>query len=139
MGVRRIFFLFSQRRPIVYEHCPCVHGSRKCRKLGEFTMSRFLTGFVRRLQVLRFLSNEALETSGEKSLSNILQKKFPEAEDIQVKDISGGCGAMYEVYVQSTAFKNLSRLQQHRLVNEALKEEIQDMHGIRITTALPGK
>ncbi|XP_077543646.1 bolA-like protein 3 isoform X1 [Haemaphysalis longicornis] len=81
-------------------------------------MSRFLSGFVRRLQVLRFLSNEALETSGEKSLSNILQKKFPEAEDIQVKDISGGCGAMYEVYVQSTAFKNLSRLQQHRLVNE---------------------
>uniref|UniRef100_G3MRI0 BolA-like protein 3 n=1 Tax=Amblyomma maculatum TaxID=34609 RepID=G3MRI0_AMBMU len=103
-----------------------------------FSMSRFLTGFVRRLQVLRYLSNEALRTSGERSLSSILQKKFPEAADIQVKDISGGCGAMYEIYVQSSIFKNLSRVQQHRLVNEALKAEIQDMHGIRITTALPG-
>uniref|UniRef100_A0A023G0X9 Putative bola bacterial stress-induced morphogen-related protein n=1 Tax=Amblyomma parvum TaxID=251391 RepID=A0A023G0X9_AMBPA len=110
----------------------------KPHKFTTFTMSRFLTGFVRRLQVFRFLSNEALETSGEKSLSSILQKRFPEAADIQVKDISGGCGAMYEVYVQSPIFKNLSRVQQHRLVNEALKAEIQDMHGIRITTALPG-
>ncbi|XP_075533947.1 bolA-like protein 3 [Dermacentor variabilis] len=115
-----------------------MHARMKLRP-RTFTMSRVFSSFVRRLQVFRHLSNEALKTSGEKSLSTILQKKFPEAEDIQVKDISGGCGAMYEVYVQSTVFKNLSRVQQHRLVNEALKAEIQDMHGIRITTALPGK
>ncbi|EEC12053.1 bolA-like protein 3 [Ixodes scapularis] len=103
------------------------------------TMSRILTGFISRFQAFRFLSHEALETNGEKSLASILQQKFPEASNIQVKDISGGCGAMYEVYVQSSIFRNLPRVQQHRLVNEALKTEIQDMHGIRIATAVPDK
>ncbi|XP_064485033.1 bolA-like protein 3 [Ornithodoros turicata] len=102
-------------------------------------LSSFLSTFVKRFQVFRLLSNEALKTSGERDLTSLLQQKFPDACSVQVKDISGGCGAMYEVSVTSNVFKNLPIIQQHRLVNEALKEQIQDMHGIRISTAVPDK
>lgn len=41
---------------------------------------------------------------------------------------------MYEVYVQSCEFQNLNTVKQHRLVTEALKTQIKEMHGVRIHT-----
>ncbi len=51
--------------------------------------------------------------------------------------LPGGCGAMYEIYVETMDFKGLNTVKQHRLVTEALKAEIKDMHGVRIHTKLP--
>ncbi len=53
---------------------------------------------------------------------------------LQVQDMSGGCGGMYSVTAVSPKFKGLSVLKQHRLVTDALKDEIAALHGIRITT-----
>jgi len=77
------------------------------------------------------------ETDGEKKIFKILLDKFPDATEVDVKDISGGCGSMYEVYLTSTSFIGKRTVLQHRLVNEALKEEIKDMHGLRIFTSVP--
>jgi BolA-like protein 3 len=44
---------------------------------------------------------------------------------------------MYEVYIEAAEFKGLRVIQQHKLVTEALKEEIKAMHGVRISTAVP--
>ncbi|EFX68665.1 hypothetical protein DAPPUDRAFT_301274 [Daphnia pulex] len=74
---------------------------------------------------------------GESLLVGILKQKFPTAKYIEVQDISGGCGAMYEIFVETIDFKGLNTVKQHRLVTEALKKEIQDMHGVRIHTKLP--
>lgn len=76
-------------------------------------------------------------TDGEQKITKILKTKFPKAEDVQVQDISGGCGSMYEVFISSVEFKGLRTVQQHRMVNEALKEEIKSMHGLRISTQSP--
>lgn len=54
-------------------------------------------------------------------------------------DISGGCGAMYEIHIESDEFRGKRTVQQHQLVNQALKEEIQGMHGLRIFTEVPRK
>ncbi|XP_054278640.1 bolA-like protein 3 [Macrosteles quadrilineatus] len=81
--------------------------------------------------------NLKIQTS-EARIREILSKRFPSAEYIEVTDASGGCGAMYEIAVVAGEFKGLTIVKQHRLVNEALKEEIKDMHGLRIHTALPG-
>ncbi|KAF9940303.1 hypothetical protein BGZ67_007933 [Mortierella alpina] len=70
---------------------------------------------------------------GEKHLYSKLFEKFQPSKLI-VEDISGGCGSMYQVEVVSPSFKDLSMVKQHRLVNDALKEEIKGMHGIRLTT-----
>jgi stress-induced morphogen len=45
-----------------------------------------------------------------------------------VHDASDGCGTKFEVVIVSDLFENKTLLQRHRLVNEALKEEISRMH-----------
>ncbi|KAK3887396.1 hypothetical protein Pcinc_008513 [Petrolisthes cinctipes] len=77
------------------------------------------------------------DAGGEVQLSSILRQSFPEASQVEVQDISGGCGAMYEIWVEDKTFKGLSKVKQHRLITQALKAEIQDMHGLRITTSIP--
>ncbi|XP_070821189.1 bolA-like protein 3 [Chaetodon auriga] len=77
------------------------------------------------------------QTDGEVRIANILKEKFPLASSLKVVDISGGCGAMYEIHIESSEFKGKRTIQQHQLVNQALKEEIQGMHGLRIFTDVP--
>merc|ERR1711915_544913 len=76
-------------------------------------------------------------TDGEDRIAKILREKFPLASSLKVVDISGGCGAMYEIHIESSEFKGKRTVQQHQLVNQALKEEIQGMHGLRIFTDVP--
>eukprot|EP00057_Strongylocentrotus_purpuratus_P004755 XP_003729372.1 PREDICTED: bolA-like protein 3 [Strongylocentrotus purpuratus] len=73
----------------------------------------------------------------ERRIKSVLQEKFPTATDIQVEDISGGCGAMYQIHVESDVFKGKRTVQQHMLVNKALAEEVKEMHGLRISTTVP--
>ncbi|CAK9297850.1 unnamed protein product [Gordionus sp. m RMFG-2023] len=74
-------------------------------------------------------------TEGEKKIYDRLKDKFPNATFIEVIDISGGCGGMYNLVVCSPDFKGLKSVKQHQLVNEALKEETSDLHGWRIHTS----
>ncbi|XP_059798780.1 bolA-like protein 3 isoform X1 [Balaenoptera ricei] len=79
----------------------------------------------------------ASQTEGELKVTQILKEKFPRATGIKVTDISGGCGAMYEIQIESEEFKEKRTVQQHQMVNQALKEEIKGMHGLRIFTSVP--
>jgi len=73
---------------------------------------------------------------GELKLINLLRNKFPNAKTIEVNDISGGCGSMYEVFVETNEFKNIRKVKQHQMVNQVLEAEIKNnMHGLRIYTA----
>uniref|UniRef100_A0A182JQ51 BolA-like protein 3 n=1 Tax=Anopheles christyi TaxID=43041 RepID=A0A182JQ51_9DIPT len=74
--------------------------------------------------------------NSESNLRKTLEAKFPQAKNIVVSDISGGCGSMYEIFVESKEFKGLSTVKQHRLITETLKSEIKDMHGLRIHTSI---
>ncbi|XP_061669957.1 bolA-like protein 3 [Syngnathoides biaculeatus] len=85
-------------------------------------------------QAWRCLSSQ---TEGELRIAKVLREKFPQASSLKVVDISGGCGAMYEVHIESSEFNGKRTVQQHQLVNQALKEEIQGMHGLRIFTDIP--
>ena len=44
----------------------------------------------------------------------------------------GGCGSFYAITIASQAFKGLSIVKQHRLVNDALKKEIEGIHGLQV-------
>ncbi|XP_026813855.1 bolA-like protein 3 [Rhopalosiphum maidis] len=82
-------------------------------------------------------SKVATLKGGENILYSSLQKKFPQAKEIKIKDISGGCGAIFEVFISTTEFKGMSMVKQHQLINEVLKDQIKAMHGIRIHTEIP--
>ncbi|XP_018608077.1 bolA-like protein 3 [Scleropages formosus] len=103
------------------------------------SLSRFLlrNRFVSEAcQAHRVLSTQ---TEGELRITQILKEKFPQATSLKVLDISGGCGAMYEIHIESEEFKGKRTVQQHQLVNQALRDEIKSMHGLRIFTDVPGK
>ena len=53
---------------------------------------------------------------------------------VNVTDISAGCGSFFRVEVTSSAFKDKMMLQQHRMINEVLREEIKQIHGLTIIT-----
>ena len=83
-----------------------------------------------------YSSDKRTPSDGEKKLINLLRARFPSAKTIEVNDISGGCGSMYEIYVETKDFNDIRTVKQHQLINETLKTEItQNMHGVRIFTS----
>lgn len=46
---------------------------------------------------------------------------------------------MYQVLVVSNKFEGVSLVKQHRMVKDALKAEIADMHGLTVRTMTPEK
>ncbi|ORZ28675.1 bola protein [Lobosporangium transversale] len=99
-----------------------------------FAPSRlFFSTSISRLNSVVSATPPAALNEGEKHIYTKLFEKFQPSK-LVVEDISGGCGSMYQVEVVSPEFKGLTMVKQHRLVNEALKEEIKGMHGIRLTT-----
>ncbi|PSK51834.1 hypothetical protein B9Z65_3101 [Elsinoe australis] len=65
----------------------------------------------------------------------LTEKLSPTA--LEVKDVSGGCGSMYAISVTSEAFRGLSVMKQHRLVNGALKGVMEGWHGCQVRTRVP--
>ena len=50
---------------------------------------------------------------------------------------SEGCGAFYNILVESPDFVGKSLVAQHRLVKGALKKEIGEIHGLTLQTRTP--
>ncbi|XP_053212175.1 bolA-like protein 3 [Panonychus citri] len=89
------------------------------------------------LDNFRWFSGQQQSTpsAGEEYLTNKLKDKIPNCSHVEVHDVSGGCGEMYEIYVVSTDFKGITVLAQHKMVTDALKEDIPKFHGIRVATS----
>ena len=68
-------------------------------------------------------------------LEGLLRTAFPEAEEVEVVDRTGG-GDHFHVTIVNGAFGSLSLVDQHRLVYDALAEPLSDgtIHELRITT-----
>eukprot|EP00924_Labyrinthula_sp_SR-Ha-C_P005100 snap_masked-scaffold_1-processed-gene-21.17-mRNA-1 protein AED:0.19 eAED:0.20 QI:0/-1/0/1/-1/1/1/0/99 len=96
-------------------------------------MKQFLR--VNGIRELYFRGSARLSTATEKEkfMENLLKEKL-KATTVNVTDISGGCGSMYDVKVESPLFKSKTKVAQHRMVNEVLKEEIKEMHGLTLDT-----
>ena len=71
----------------------------------------------------------------ESSLEQLLSNKLA-ASHVRVVDVSGGCGSSYHVTVSSKVFDGQSKLKQHRLVQQVLKDEISKWHAVKIDTSL---
>ncbi len=69
------------------------------------------------------------------AIRTILAQAFPDADELSVEDRTG-TGDHFQVTVASAAFDGLPLLDQHRRVNDALSEPLQDgsIHELRIKT-----
>ena len=53
----------------------------------------------------------------------------------EVEDKSGGCGQSFDVKIVSKDFEGKTPLQRHRIVNDALKEEIAQVHAFTLVSS----
>lgn len=69
------------------------------------------------------------------TLKTFLEQAFPDAVELDVADRTGG-GDHFQVAVTTPRFNGLSRLDQHRLVYDALAAPLGDgtIHELRIRT-----
>ncbi|CEM21072.1 unnamed protein product [Vitrella brassicaformis CCMP3155] len=58
---------------------------------------------------------------------------------LEVNDVSGGCGASYDALIVSDAFEGKRLLDRQRLVNDALKEELKDIHAFTMKCVTPAE
>ncbi|KAM9927020.1 hypothetical protein OXX80_010420 [Metschnikowia pulcherrima] len=80
----------------------------------------------------RLMSSPPMEAY-EQKIYDILQEQFS-PKKLDVRDVSGGCGSMFAILVESEKFKGIPMIKQHRLVNEVLKDEIAKWHGLQLRT-----
>ncbi|KAF9977604.1 hypothetical protein BGZ73_005458 [Actinomortierella ambigua] len=62
-----------------------------------------------------------------------------QATHVECNDISGGCGQNFEIKIVSPVFEGKTTLQRHRLVNEALKAEIAQVHAFSQKSFTPAQ
>ncbi|KAK4047252.1 hypothetical protein OIV83_005556 [Microbotryomycetes sp. JL201] len=89
---------------------------------------------LRRQSTAAPASQDSQLTDGERLLKSKLEGELAGAK-VQVQDVSGGCGSFYAISISHPSFKGLTKMKQHRLVNELLKDEIKDMHGLQLKTS----
>jgi len=70
------------------------------------------------------------------SLMKALQDRLS-AEKVIVADLSSGCGSKFHVLVVSKKFDSVKLLDRHRMVNEALTEELKTIHALQIKAWTP--
>lgn len=59
------------------------------------------------------------------------------ASHVEVTDDSDGCGSKFTVIIVSDEFEGKTLLQQHRLVNSVLEEELKTIHAFSQKTFTP--
>lgn len=70
----------------------------------------------------------------QEKLNALLQKKFPEAQ-IEITDLAGD-NDHYSVKIIDKIFAGKTRIEQHKLVNNALKEILGDtLHAMQLKTS----
>ncbi|KAF2650107.1 bola-like protein [Lophiostoma macrostomum CBS 122681] len=97
---------------------------------------RYLSSPIRRAYSAQASQSPEPPDHLDKNELHIFKKIAAELEPskLEVQDISGGCGSMYALEIESSKFKGLSVIKQHKLVNKILEEEIKGWHGVQLRT-----
>ncbi|KIH64795.1 hypothetical protein ANCDUO_04891, partial [Ancylostoma duodenale] len=56
------------------------------------------------------------KTPAEQRMAQLLKENITDVTKVEVNDVSSGCGSMFTVFVESSSFKGLSRVAQHKMI-----------------------
>jgi len=96
-----------------------------------YNNSRLISSVLRKYES-KFQSKRFIVT--DKEIDKLLRSSPLKPTHIDVKDTSGGCGAFFEIFVESSEFNGKTLIQQHQMVNEVLKNELRQIHGVTLKT-----
>lgn len=68
-------------------------------------------------------------------IENKIKDKIKEINELEVQDTDAGCGQFFMVKIKTPEFKGKSLVEQHRLMNEILKEEVKQIHSLVLKTS----
>ena len=69
-------------------------------------------------------------------IERLIKARLPDAQ-VEIRDLAGD-GDHYAAHVVSASFKGMTRVQQHKLVYEALEGRMGDaLHALALTTIAP--
>jgi stress-induced morphogen len=68
----------------------------------------------------------------EKSLIEDKLNKNLKIESLEVTDISGSCGTSFMIKIKSSDLKGKTVINQHRRINEILKDELKELHALQL-------
>lgn len=72
-------------------------------------------------------------TAKEVLIKEKIIEKLGRGTNVEVTDLSSGCGTMFHIKVASPVFNGKSLIDQHRMVNNSLMD--QEFHGLRLETS----
>jgi len=84
----------------------------------------------------RFYSIQRPEGEYENEIFTMLETDFSPSA-LVVQDISGGCGSMFAIQIESEKFRGLTPVKQQQLVYKALGSEVPKWHGLQLRTKIP--
>jgi len=70
----------------------------------------------------------------EESLRGLLIGAIKDISVLEVEDLSGGCGAKFNVLCVSDSFEGVSMIERHRLVHLALVDAMETIHALELKT-----
>jgi stress-induced morphogen len=68
------------------------------------------------------------------NIESKLRKSFTNIDMLDISTVNGDCGQSYFVKIRSGDFLGKSLLDQHRMINEIIKEEVKVVHSIVLQT-----
>jgi stress-induced morphogen len=107
----------------------CIIVGRAAEIMLSFGRNSYTKQLLSRGRTLASVSVTALESK----INSILEAELKPSK-LEVKDTSGGCGAMFDIKVSSTKFAGQSLVAQHKMVTNAIKAEIKEIHGLTLKT-----
>mmetsp|Transcript_18179 Transcript_18179/g.18229 ORF Transcript_18179/g.18229 Transcript_18179/m.18229 type:complete len:108 (+) Transcript_18179:101-424(+) len=81
----------------------------------------------------RMLLSSTSDFSLERKIHDTLKSNLKPTK-LDVVDTSGGCGAMFNITIESSLFKGMPLVKQHKLVTKTIAEEIEQLHGLTLKT-----
>jgi len=88
--------------------------------------------FIENISYLNSFMKSKVNYFVEKSIIENKIKSKIKCDNLEIIDISGNCGTSFSIKLKSPDFKGKTIIMQHRMVNEALKEELKDIHALQI-------
>ena len=80
----------------------------------------------------KYFSSNPLNT--QESRITLLLESALKPSSLEVKDTSGGCGAMFDIKVTSSLFQGKTLVAQHKMVKATIADEIKSIHGLTVST-----